>query len=327
MLKAAIPLAVWIAPVAPASEVAQPATTDPPRLAAGVAAVEARLPAAREQTLLARSGFSPGLIDGAAGRKTRLAIDHLQRASGLDASGVLDAPTRASLAAADQAAAAPGGWVRTYTISESDLRLITGPIPADWNERAQLEVSGYADLEELVAERGWCSVDLVRQLNPGVRLNDLAAGDEVVIPDTLARPLPRLARIEIVLGEKLVLGFDEGGRQVMLAHCSIAQSVEKRPIGTLRVKVVATDPEYTFDPAQWPEVDNVETKLRIAPGPRNPVGTAWIGLDRPGYGIHGTVRPQDIGKTGSHGCFRLLNWDATRLAQAVQVGTIVEVRE
>jgi lipoprotein-anchoring transpeptidase ErfK/SrfK len=98
-------------------------------------------------------------------------------------------------------------------------------------------------------------------------------------------------------------------------------------VGDLSVKVVVTDPDYTFNPASWPEVTNVTRKLRIAPGPRNPVGVAWIGLDKPGYGLHGTVRPQDIGKTGSHGCFRLANWDAARLARAVSIGTPVVVRE
>jgi lipoprotein-anchoring transpeptidase ErfK/SrfK len=114
---------------------------------------------------------------------------------------------------------------------------------------------------------------------------------------------------------------------VAIFHCSIAQAVEKRPVGDLSVKVVVTDPDYTFNPASWPEVTNVTRKLRIAPGPRNPVGVAWIGLDKPGYGLHGTVRPQDIGKTGSHGCFRLANWDAARLARAVSIGTPVVVRE
>lgn len=288
-----------------------------------------RLSAARDQTVLARSGFSPGLIDGRPGRKTRLAIEHVQRARGLQVTGVLDESTRAALAADDPVAAAveERAWVRRYTVTDEDLALITGPIPTNWNERALLERSGYADLEELLAERGWCSVELLRLLNPDVELNALAAGDEVTLPDVRARPLPRLGRVEIVLGEKLVLGFDEAGAPVMLLHCSIAASAEKRPVGRLSVTVIATDPEYTFNPESWPEVNNVSTKLRIAPGPRNPVGLAWIGLDRPGYGMHGSPRPQDIGKTGSHGCFRLANWDAVRLAHAVRVGTMVEVRE
>ncbi len=296
---------------------------------------------ARVQTLLARSGFSPGLIDGKPGRKTKVAIEQFQKAKGLTASGIADEATLTALetsAGIAPGAAAPEKWTRTYRITESDLAWITGPIPADWNERAELQRAGYADLQELLAERGWCSTDLVATINPGTQLNALKAGDEVELPDVpdvlsgakvagTAAGFAKLSRLEIDLSDKLVKGFDAAGTQVMLLHCSIARLAEKRPVGDLHVAVVATDPEYTFDPKDWPEIDNVTTRLKIAPGPRNPVGLAWIGLDKPGYGMHGSPRPQDIGKTGSHGCFRLANWDAVRLARAVKVGMVVEVRE
>ena len=295
---------------------------------------------ARLQTALARSGFSPGLIDGKAGRKTKLALEQFQAAKGLAISGVTDDATVEALKAATgldclTSAALGGGWTRIYRITEADLALVTGPIPTDWNERALLEKSGYADLQELLGERGWCSAEFAASLNPGVNLAALTAGEDVILPDVpdalvgknKTNGLPRLGRLEVNLTEKIVRGFDDSGTQVMLLHCSIAKAQEKRPVGELKVKVVAMDPEYTFDPKDWPEIDNVTSKLKIAPGPRNPVGAAWVGLNKPGYGIHGTVRPQDVGKTGSHGCFRLANWDAARLARAVRIGTVVEVKE
>jgi len=55
------------------------------------------------------------------------------------------------------------------------------------------------------------------------------------------------------------------------------------------------------------------------------VGTAWIGLDKPGYGIHGTPKPEEVGRTESHGCFRLANWNAELLMRYVTVGTPVRV--
>ncbi len=276
--------------------------------------------------MLARAGFSPGLIDGKAGRKTKLAIERYQEAKSLPITGVIDDATLAALGAADKLATGET-WTRTYTITESDTTLITGPIPTDWNERAEQPLSGYEHMHELLAERGWCSLELVEILNAGVSLNELSVGDSVVLPDVAGAALPKLSRVEIDLEEKIVLGFDAAGSVVSLMHCSIARAMEKRPVGELKVKVVATDPDYTFDPKDWPEVSNVDRRLRIAPGPRNPVGSAWVGLDRPGYGIHGTVRPQDIGKTGSHGCFRLANWDAVRLAKSVKIGMVVDVRE
>ncbi len=295
---------------------------------------------ARLQTVLARSGFSPGLIDGKPGRKTKIALEHYQASKGLTVSGSPDEATIEALRAETgldcvATATSSSPWTRMYRISDADLALVTGPIPADWNERAQLEKSGYADVQELLGERGWCSAEFVASLNPGVNLAALTAGEEVVLPDVpdahtgkgKAAGLPRLSRLEVNLTEKFICGFDESGAQVMLMHCSIAKAQEKRPIGELKVKVVAMDPEYTFDPKDWPEIDNVTSKLKIAPGPRNPVGAAWVGLDKPGYGMHGTVRPQDIGKTGSHGCFRLANWDAARLARAVKIGIVAEVKE
>lgn len=291
-----------------------------------VAQAAARPMSAALQTMLARCGFSPGLIDGKEGRKTKIAIEAFQRSAGIEPTGEWDAATGAELVKRSKLAD-PGEWTMSYTITDRDEGLITGPIPEDWNERAQLAVSGYADMEELLAERGWCSVGMVRQLNPSVELNGLKAGESVKLPDVRVGGLGPVAEVEIDLGEKLVKAMNADGAVVMLTHCSIAREMEKRPVGELKVTVVATDPEYTFDPAVWPEVQNVESKLRIAPGPRNPVGSAWIGLNRPGYGMHGTVRPADIGKTGSHGCFRLTNWDASRLARAVKIGTIVRVVE
>jgi lipoprotein-anchoring transpeptidase ErfK/SrfK len=97
----------------------------------------------------------------------------------------------------------------------------------------------------------------------------------------------------------------------------------------LHVIAVAPDPNYTFDPAVFPEsaeARELGRKLILQPGPNNPVGIVWIGLDKSGYGIHGTPRPEEVGRTESHGCFRLANWNARYLLQFVAVGTSVEVR-
>jgi lipoprotein-anchoring transpeptidase ErfK/SrfK len=112
-------------------------------------------------------------------------------------------------------------------------------------------------------------------------------------------------------------------KAVALFHCSIAKSKDKLPSGESKVAVVSKNPDYTFDPKMWPEVKNVDRKLTIPPGPRNPVGLCWIGLGVPGVGIHGSPAPEMIGKTGSHGCFRLTNWDALRLSSMVRIGTSV----
>jgi len=63
----------------------------------------------------------------------------------------------------------------------------------------------------------------------------------------------------------------------------------------------------------------------IAPGPQNPIGTRWIGLNQKGYGIHGTDQPSSIGYAKSHGCIRLRNADVERLFERVRTGDVVEL--
>ena len=63
----------------------------------------------------------------------------------------------------------------------------------------------------------------------------------------------------------------------------------------------------------------------IPPGAGNPIGTRWIGLNKKGYGIHGTNVPQSIGKASSHGCIRLRNSDVEQLFPLMEVGDTVEI--
>ena len=83
------------------------------------------------------------------------------------------------------------------------------------------------------------------------------------------------------------------------------------------------NPDYVYDPKfAWKGV-KTKRKLIVAAGPNNPVGLVWIDLTAPSYGIHGTPSPEDIGKTKSHGCIRLTNWNAVDLASMARPGTVV----
>lgn len=261
--------------------------------------------ALRLQIALDRAGFSPGIIDGKPGRKTALAQKLYRKVMGSEPVLPLEVPTTVS-----------------YTLTAADDREI-GLCPKDWNERAELARMTYESMAALLAERGHCTIATLSRLNPGVDFESLKSGASVAIPNVLPAATARVtpaASITVDLGEKTVGTFDASGVPLALFHCSIAQFAEKRPSGSTTVKVVAMEPNYTFDPAMWPEVHNVKQKLTIPPGPRNPVGLAWVGLNLPGYGIHGTPWPELIGKTGSHGCIRLANWDAIRFARSVKIG-------
>jgi lipoprotein-anchoring transpeptidase ErfK/SrfK len=271
------------------------------------------------QAALDRAGFSPGLVDGIAGPKTRAALLEFQKSKRLKVSGEFDDPTVAALASSEPTTV-------EYKITPADARDI-GEVPDDWNARAKLDRLRYESLHALVAERGHCTLVCVAWLNPSVQLERLRAGDTVTLPNVKPTALAAsAAELVVDLEAKQVRALDAGGRTLLLLPCSIAANYENRPGSDTRVAKLAFDPDYTFRPESWPEVKNVTRTLVIPPGPRNPVGLCWIGLELPGYGIHGTPKPELIGKTGSHGCIRLANWDAVRLGKAVTIGMPVRFR-
>lgn len=271
------------------------------------------------QVALENIGFSPGLIDGNPGRKTRIATWEFQRVKGLPRTGELDKATAEALKLDLD------GAIVHYTVQPENHKDIE-PVPHSWVAKSKMNFLGYDNLEECLAERCHCTRGLLRQLNPGKNLNSLKVGDRfigpaVAVPD---KP-PQAGSLEVNLNDKIIRVIDRDKQLAALFHCSIPASKAKLPSGSAEVEFVAPDPEYTFDPKMWPEVsEKITSKLTIPPGPRNPVGRCWIQLTLPGVGMHGTPNPEMIGKTGSHGCFRLTNWDALRLARMVKAGTPVK---
>ena len=271
------------------------------------------------QLALARQSISPGSIDGAIGLQTRAALRAFQQRENLPASGELDEATRARLTLDVPS------YVN-YTVTTNDL-LRLRPLGTSWLAKSQQDRLDYETILELVAERAQSHPNLIRRLNPNVNWINLPSGATVQIPNVeklSARIKAALVRIH--LAGKTLQVFDNHTN--LLAHfpCSIARSVEKRPVGELHVLDAAENPNYTFDPDNFPESPEARQlgrKLVLPAGPNNPVGTAWISLDKPGYGIHGTPRPEEVGRTESHGCFRLANWNAEYLVKLVSIGTPV----
>jgi lipoprotein-anchoring transpeptidase ErfK/SrfK len=274
------------------------------------------------QVALESINFSPGIIDGVIGPKTRLATREFQRIRGFKQTGQLD------LATAEALHVDSNDVLVQQRVEQRHVDEI-GPAPSGWVARSKLTRLGHRNLEEVLAEQYHCSRGLLRRVNPGVTINDLKVGDAFIAPQ-ITQP-DRGARapvIEINLSEKVIRVIDSKNRLMGLFHCSIAASRAKRPSGQARITRIVPNPEYTFRPAMWPEVtEKIDGALRIPPGPRNPVGRCWIALSLPGYGIHGTPNPELIGKTGSHGCFRMTNWDALRLGKMTKIGTTVRFVE
>jgi lipoprotein-anchoring transpeptidase ErfK/SrfK len=272
------------------------------------------------QIALAGMGISSGSIDGVGGAQTAAALKAFQLQQGLEQTGWLDRNTRKALMLKSPP------WV-PYRVGPEDL-LRLAPVPDTWVARSQVAGLEHETLLERLAERFQSHPALLRKLNPTVDWTQPAEGLELTVPSLPPVPARRAGIIRISLPGRFLRVFDTGGRLIAHFPCSIARRVEKRPVGDLQVVVTVPNPDYTWDPEVFPESPESRTvgrRLRIPPGPNNPVGIAWIGLNRSGYGIHGTPKPEEVGRTESHGCFRLANWNAELLRRMAWPGLTVRV--
>lgn len=273
------------------------------------------------QVALSRRGISCGSLDGVIGSQTRAALRAFQRSENLPVTGEWDPATKARLPL-------PGALFTNYSVTAADCARLH-PVPRTWLGKSQQDRLDYESLLELVAERGHAHPELLRRLNPELGWTNLTAGSTVKIPlADYPPPRRKAARVRISLSGRTLEAHDSVSNLLVHFPCSIGRRMESRPVGELHVIVLAPNPNYTFNPAVFPESaegQQLGRKLTLPAGPNNPVGTAWIGLDRSGYGIHGTPHPEQVGRTESHGCFRLANWNAEYLLQLVELGTPVVV--
>jgi lipoprotein-anchoring transpeptidase ErfK/SrfK len=274
----------------------------------------------RAQIMLDRAHFSSGEIDGAAGSNLRAAIAGYQSAKGIDATGALNAATWTALNA-DSADA-----LTTYTLTEADVAGPFQAIPEDMAEKAKLTALGYASAEEALGEKFHASPALLKRLNPG---KDLAkAGEQIVVPNVLdTEPLPKGGKIMVDKSARTLTLFDTAGKAIAQFPASTGSEHDPLPVGNWKVKGIAKNPVFHYNPKLFWDADAGEKKAKIPAGPNNPVGVAWIDLSKPHYGIHGTPVPASIGKTQSHGCIRLTNWDVSRLSASVGAGTDVVLQD
>jgi lipoprotein-anchoring transpeptidase ErfK/SrfK len=270
------------------------------------------------QVLLDRARVSPGLIDATWGENTRKAIAAFKEMRGLDSRPGVDERVWREHTDGD---AAP--VVIKYTLTDKD---VAGPfvekIPKDYREKAALKRLDYTSPEELLAEKFHISEEVLRRLNPNADFR--TAGAEIIVPDVRrAKPMRKVARVEVDADQQRLRAHDKDDRIVAIYPATVGSSERPSPMGEFRVTAVVDNPIYHYDPSLNLRGVDVEEKLELPPGPNNPVGLVWIDLSAKGYGIHGTPDPATVGKSASHGCIRLTNWDAKELAQVVGKGTPV----
>ncbi|MDB5423444.1 MAG: hypothetical protein JWQ29_860 [Phenylobacterium sp.] len=271
----------------------------------------------RAQVLLARAHFSPGVIDGQDGGNVKNAIAAFEAAHGLPADGAMDDQVWAALSKDEQPA------LTDYVITADDAK---GPfvakIPTDYAEMAKLPALSYTSPSEALAEKFHMDEALLKSLNPGVDFG--AAGTKIVVaalgPDKLPAPV---ARMEVDKAKRQIRAYGDGDVLLAVYPATVGSSERPAPEGEWAVRTTAPNPTYTYDPSRLTFGKASNGKLTIKPGPNNPVGSTWIDLTKDTFGIHGTPDPRLVGKTASHGCVRLTNWDVRQLSQAVRKGTKV----
>ncbi|ACA14601.1 ErfK/YbiS/YcfS/YnhG family protein [Methylobacterium sp. 4-46] len=285
----------------------------------------------KAQVLLDRARFSPGAIDGRDGDNLRGALKAFAEAKGMPASGHLDGRLWEALAGSSQ-----DPVLTDYALTKADAE---GPyaeeIPAKMEDQAELKALSYTGPAEMLAERFHMSRALFDALNPDKDLG--RAGTVVTVaavpPLATDRPgkglpeEPKVARI--VVGKEALQVRAYGGDGALLAvyPASVGSEEKPAPEGRFKVEGVTLNPTYTYDPKYAFKGVEATRKFTIKPGPNNPVGLVWIELSAESYGIHGTPEPEKIGKSESHGCIRLTNWDARDLALHVARGATVEIGE
>ncbi|MGB3813356.1 MAG: L,D-transpeptidase [Shinella sp.] len=269
------------------------------------------------QVFLDREGFSPGVIDGKKGSNVTKAIEAWQNATGekLDPNNADDILERLRLS---------GGMAfTTYEISAADA---AGPyvasIPDDYAHKAALPHLSFTSTSEMLAEKFHMDEAYLKEINPGVDFT--IPGTLIKVVDTGEKKTGKVAKILADKGRKQVLAYDANGTLIAAYPASIGSADTPSPSGIVSVQRIALNPGYTYNPKINFQQGNNNKVLTLQPGPNGPVGTVWIALSKPTYGIHGTPEPSKIGKTQSHGCIRMTNWDATELAKMTSAGVTVE---
>lgn len=273
----------------------------------------------RLQVLLDRGHFSPGEIDGKFGENAKKALRAYAESQQLPSTDTVAGEVWKKLVADDRSVLAD------YTIMEKD---VSGPflqkLPSRMEDMVDIPRLSFTGPREALAEKFHMSEQLLSLLNPGQHFD--RAGDKIIVVDTspgAAKEPVKAVRVEVDKRRQTVRLFDKTNALIGFYPATVGSEEKPSPSGTLKVTEVNRNPTYHYNPQYHFKGVHSRKPFTIGPGPNNPVGTVWINLSAEGYGIHGTADPGKVSKADSHGCVRLTNWDAERVADRVAKGTQV----
>jgi len=223
-----------------------------------------------------------------------------------------------------------------FTIPPEALNFV-GPTASKPSEQSKLKGLKYGSLLELIAERYHSAEDFVKKLNPGLNMEKLKPGDTVKVPNVLPfkiedlhegflQPNPAFVnrRVYVDTKEHFLLIYD--GKQLVAEFpITPGSTTLPAPLGLWKILGIATMPVFRHDEGVLQHGVKSDLHYDLPPGPNNPVGILWMGLNKPHVGIHGTNNPETIGRAASHGCIRTANWDAARVKELVSVGNSVSI--
>lgn len=344
---AALALALWLPALA--VHAAAPTPTPPPPSSATPPPVP-RDDAVRLQIFLDGTNFGPGKIDGRYGGFTKLSWRHYQRAQGATPGDAFDvhrpdlaaiAPLYLSYVITPEDLGSLGPMpkevpdqAKLKSLPYADLLELVGERfhvsrkflaelnpHVDWETLkagAAVTVPNVAKpfyLGSVLAQRQ-ADIDVKKQQD-AARKRALSPADPTLPPLAPAAPAPpafdvaqRWAHISV---KDSYLELHEGEKIIAAFPITPGSTSIPSPKGEWRVESKTLMPEFRWDKAMLMEGRRSKEFFQLPPGPNNPVGICWIALNKPGIGLHGTPDPDTIGRSASHGCIRLANWDVFKV--------------